>query len=127
MLIKRLLQFNLFVSVIMAAAFILAPEQLLSVYGISGGMSLLLITRYFGTTHLSFALLLWLGLRSNDARFLRFLVASFFAGDLAGSVILLIAQLDGRMNEMGWALVGLSFLFAVGYGYGAVKKMPEEV
>jgi hypothetical protein len=125
MIIKRVLQFNLLVSIILAATFILAPGLTLSFYGISGGEPLSLIARYFGTTHLSFALLIWLALRSNDARMLRFLVVSFFAGDLAGSVVLLIAQLGGVMNSMGWSMVGLSLVFAVGYGYGALKNLPE--
>jgi hypothetical protein len=51
-------------------------------------------------------------------------VASFFAGDLAGSVVLLVAQLRGFMDASGWALVALSLLFAVGYGCGLLRKLP---
>jgi hypothetical protein len=82
------------------------------------------IAQYFGATHVAFAVLLWLAFRSNDVRFLRALVVSFFVGDLAGSAVLLVAQLRGIMNTMGWALVALSLLFAIGYGYGALRKLP---
>ncbi|MEN8240643.1 MAG: hypothetical protein ABFS17_01885 [Chloroflexota bacterium] len=126
MLIKRLLQFNFLVSVIIAGTFILAPEITLALYGMSGGESLYAITQYFGTTHLSFAILIWLAFRSKEPQFLRFLVVSFFVGDVAGTVVLLIAQLGGVMNQTGWGLVGLSFLFAVGYGYGTLKRLPED-
>ena len=126
MIVKRLLQFNIIVSVIIAAAFILVPEFTLALYGMSGGESLFTITQYFGTTHLTFAILLWLALRAEEPRFLRYLVVSFFAGDLAGTVVLLIAQLRGVMNGTGWGLVGLSLLFAIGYGYGALKKLPAD-
>jgi hypothetical protein len=124
MIVKRLLQLNLLVSVIIATTFILAPATSLSLYGIIGDKSLDTIAQYFGTTHVAFAVLLWLALRAKDARFLRVIVVSFFAGDLAGSVVLLAAQLRGVMNTTGWALVGLTLLFAVGYGYGALKKLP---
>jgi hypothetical protein len=125
MIVKRLLQFNLFVSAVIAITFILAPETTLSLYGIGGGEALHTITQYFGTTHLAFALLIWLAFRANDPRFLRLLVVSFFAGDLAGTAVLLIAQLRGVMNSTGWAMVGISLLFALGYGYGTLKKLPE--
>jgi hypothetical protein len=124
MIIRRLLQLNLLVSAIIAIAFILAPGPCLSLYGIIGDRSLYAIAQYFGTTHVAFSVLLWLALRANDARFLRVIVISFFAGDLAGSAVLLVAQLRGVMNTTGWALVGLTVLFAAGYGYGALKKLP---
>ena len=126
MFVKRLLQFNMIVSAIIAAAFILVPELTLSLYGMSGGEFLFAITQYFGTTHLTFAILLWLALRVEEPRFLRYLVVSFFAGDLLGTVVLLIAQLRGVMNGTGWGLVGLSLLFALGYGYGTLKNLPAD-
>ena len=125
MVIKRLLQINLLVSIIIAITFILAPGPTLAIYGISGSEALHVITRYFGTTHVAFAVLLWLALRADDSRFLLFFVTSFFAGDLTGTIVLLIAQLRGTMNNMGWAMVGLSLLFAVGYGYGVLKNLLE--
>jgi hypothetical protein len=124
-MIKRLLQFNLLVSAFIAISFTIFPDQTLSLYGITGGESLILITRYFGTTHLSFAILIGLALRSKDAQLFRFLVLSFFAGDLVGTVVLLIGQLGGFMNAAGWGLVGLSCFFALGYGFAALKKSPD--
>jgi hypothetical protein len=125
MIVKRLLQFNLIVSIIIAISFLLSPKLTLALYGMTGDDVLCAIAQYFGTAHVSFALLLWLALRTNEPQLLRFIVVSFFAGDLAGSVVLLIAQVRGLMNTAGWALVGLSLLFAFGYGYGALKKLPE--
>ncbi len=125
MIVKRLLQLNLFVSMIIAIAFLLAPKLTLALYGITGDNILYAIAQYFGTTHVAFALLLWLALRTNEPQLLRIIVVSFFAGDLAGSLVLFIAQVRGLMNTSGWALVGLTLLFAFGYGYGALNKLPE--
>ena len=122
MLVKRLLQFNLLISVIIAVCFIAFPGQSLSLYGITTTDGLLAIAQYFGTTHVAFAVLLWLALHGNEPQFLRAIVASFFVGDLAGSTVLLFAQLHGIMNAMGWGLVVLSFLFTVGYGYGLFRR-----
>ena len=126
MTIKRLLQLNLFISIVIAVSFIFAPKLTLSLYGFTGGSSLDTIAQYFGSTHVAFAILLWLALRKDEPQMLRTIVAAFFAGDLTGSVVLLIAQMRGFMSASGWGLVGLSFLFAVGYGYGTFKKLPED-
>ena len=125
MIIKRLLQVNLLVSALIAITFIFLPGQTLALYGLSDGKSLHVITQYFGTTHLAFSVLLWFALRLDEPRFLRVIAISFFAGDLAGSVVLLMAQLRGLMGPTGWVLVGMSALFAAGYGYGVLKKLPE--
>lgn len=125
MIAKRLLQFNLIVSAFTGITFIFLPASILSVYGFAGDPPHYVITRYFGTTHIAFAALLWLALRIDEPRFLRIIVLAFFVGDLSGTLVLLFAQLNNAMGTTGWALVALSFLFAVGYGYCALKKLPE--
>jgi hypothetical protein len=124
MFVKRLLQLNLFVSIIVAIALIIAPKPTLALYGIIGDNIFYAIVQYFATTHVAFAILVWLSLRKNEPQLRRIIVVSFFAGDLAGSLVLLIAQVRGLMNTLGWALVGFSLFFAFGYGYGALKKLP---
>jgi len=124
MLIKRLLQLNLIVSALIAITFIFLPQTTLALYGLSGGSSLQVIAQYFGTTHLAFAVLLWFALRLDEPRFLRMIVISFFAGDLAGTILLFVAQLGGLMGPSGWVLIGMSALFAIGYGYALIRKHP---
>ena len=125
MIVKRLLQLNLIVSALIAIVFLLVPKLTLGLYGITGDDILYAIAQYFGTSHVAFAILLWLALRTDEPRLLRIIVVSFFAGDLVGSLVLFIAQVRGLMNTSGWVLVGLTLLFAVGYGYGALKRLPE--
>ncbi len=125
MLVKRLLQFNLVVSAMIAIAFIALPEHSVSLYGITTADTLRTIAQYFGATHVAFAVLLWLALRANDARFLRAIVTAFFAGDLTGTLVLLFAQLRGALAPTGWGLVALSAFFAAGYGYGVLKGLPD--
>jgi hypothetical protein len=115
--LKRLLQFNLAVSAVIALAFVLIPGPTLALYGIADEPATRAIAQYFGTAHLAFAVLVWFALRTADRLFLWALVVSFFAGDVAGTVVLLIVQLHGVMNFIGWELVALSGLFALAYGY----------
>ncbi len=125
MIVKRLLQLNLLVCVLTAVTFIAFPDSYLSFFGISGDDGFRTFAQYFGTMHVAFAVLLFLALRSNDPRFLRMIVASFFIGDLTGSAVLLVAQLRGAMNTMGWSGVAISVFFAIGYGYGVFRKLPQ--
>ena len=124
MFIKRLLQFNLIVSSFIALTYILLPGPTLAFYGLGNESATTALAQYFGSTHVAFAVLVWLVLRSSEPRLLRPIVVSFFAGDAVGTAILLAAQLRGAMNVMGWGLVGLSALFALGYGYCVVRRLP---
>ena len=74
MIVKRLLQLNLFVSIIIAIAFLLGPKLTLALYGITSDNILYVIAQYFGTTHVAFAILLWLALRTNEPQLLRIIV-----------------------------------------------------
>jgi hypothetical protein len=125
MLVKRLLQFNLIVSCIIALAFIILPGSALTLYGLGNERATITLAQYFGSTHVAFAVLVWVALKSSQRSLLRAVVVSFFAGDLIGTGILLAAQLRGTMNVMGWGFVGLSAFFALAYGYCALKGLPR--
>jgi len=124
MLVKRLLQLNLIVSAIIALAFLIIPGPTLRLYGIASDAAPRAIAQYFGTAHLSFAILIWYALRSHEVHCVRSIVRSFFVGDLAGTAVLLSIQLRGLMNGWGWELVGLTFLFALGWGICILRKEP---
>jgi hypothetical protein len=126
MLLRRLLQFNLTVSAIIAAAFIVFPGQTLGFYGIQNVSGTRAIAQYFGSAHVTFAILIAYALRKPEPAFLRAIVRSFFGGDLVGTIILLGIQLRGVTNGMGWELVGLSVLFTVGWGICILKRLPIE-
>jgi hypothetical protein len=125
MFIKRLLQFNFICSSIIALAYIILPGSTLALYGLGNERATLALAQYFGSTHVAFAVLVWVALRSNERSLLRAVVVSFFAGDLIGTGVLLAAQVRGTMNVMGWGLVGLSAFFALAYGYCALKGLPR--
>jgi hypothetical protein len=122
MFLRRLLQFNLIVSAVVAVMFILMPGTTLSLYGIKDDPVTRALAQYFGSTHLAFAVLVWFALRSAARPFLWAVVVSFFAGDVAGTIVLLIAQLQGVMSSTGWGLVVLSGLFTLAYGYCVATK-----
>jgi hypothetical protein len=117
MLLRRILQFNLVVSALIAVAFVLFAGPTLALYGIANEPATRALAQYFGTTHLAFAVLVWFALRSAERSFIWAVVVSFFVGEVAGTAVLLFVQLRGVTNAMGWGLVVLSGLFAIAYGY----------
>jgi hypothetical protein len=125
LLLKRLLQLNLVVSAVIAAAFIVFPGQTLGFYGIANVIGTRAIAQYFGSAHVAFAILIAYALRKPEPALLRAMLWSFFGGDLVGTAVLLGIQLHGGMNGMGWELVGLSLLFTIGWGICILKRLPQ--
>jgi hypothetical protein len=125
MLLRRILQFNLVVSALIAVGFVLFASPTLALYGIPSEPATRALAQYFGTAHFAFAVLVWFALRSAERSFTWAVVVSFFAGDVAGTAVLLLVQLRGVTNAMGWGLVGVSGLFAIAYGYCVATRRTE--
>jgi hypothetical protein len=77
--------------------------------------------RLFGSALISFPILLWFARKSGKAEFKKGVVYSLFAYYLVSTVLLVIAQLAGQMNAMGWGVIGLHVVFLVWFGYFVVK------
>lgn len=125
MLARRLLQVNLVTSIVIAILFIAFPERAAALMGLATGPATRVIVQYFGATHVAFAVLIWLALRSREQYLLHMLVISFFAGDTIGTAVLLIAQLQGLLGASGWWLVVGSLFFALSYGYLTISRRWE--
>lgn len=76
-----------------------------------------MLIQYFGATHVAFAALIGCALRSRERILERAVVASFFAGDTVGTLVLLSAQLRGSLGAVGWTSVAGSLAFAASYGW----------
>lgn len=114
---RRLLQANLAVSAAITILFIAAPERAAVLTGLAAGPAAPVLVQYFGATHVAFAVLIGCVLRSRERILERAVVVSFFAGDTAGTLVLLSAQLRGSLGTTGWVFVAGSLAFAVSYGW----------
>lgn len=114
--------FSMVVEAIFGIGFIVAPSLLLGPMGVTLNETATTFARLFGSAMISFPVLLFFARKSDKAEFRKGVVISMFIYYIASTIILLITQLNGQMNTMGWSVVGLHLLFTLWFGYFLVKK-----
>jgi uncharacterized membrane protein len=105
------------ITVVFAIGFVLAPGQMLSIYGVEPDAPSRLIGQFFGAVLISLALLTWLarGFGNSEAR--RAIVLALLAGETVGLIVALMGQLNGVLNVLGWSAVAVYLFFALGLAY----------
>ncbi len=119
---KTLFTIALIVELLYGVGFIAIPGTVLGVFGVSlvdFGTSL---TRLFGSALLGFVVLLWFGIKSANPDTHRVVQSSMFTYLLISTVILLVAQLAGHMNVMGWVPVAMHFTFMIAFGLFLLRR-----
>lgn len=101
--------------------FLLIPETALAQYGIPTEPHNLMQARFFGSTLLSFGLLLWLARGAQDAAVQRALLLSSAIGNLIGLVLSLWSRFGGLQGPLAWLSVGLYGALLLGSLYFLVR------
>ena len=117
MTVRNLFLFNVAISLVYAVAFLFVPQQTASVYGVDLTPGGALIARLYGGTLVTFVIILWAMRNAGPTPERQALLLALFAGDAIGTVVSLLAVLNGAINALGWATVVLFLLLTVAYGY----------
>jgi hypothetical protein len=110
------------ISAIFGLAFVIVPETSLALYGITLGPGGILIARLFGAALLEFALLSWLARNAGDSEARKAIILAVFIGEAVGFIVVLLGQLSGEVNALGWSTVAVYLLLALGFGYFQFMK-----
>ena len=105
------------VCLVFGILFVLAPEPLMSFYGVTLGSGGILVARLYGASLIGNLLLTWFARNDAGSQALRASVLALFVYDAIGFVVALVAVLSGVMNTLGWTVAGLYLLLALGFGY----------
>jgi len=111
----------LIVEAIFGIGFVLTPGALLGPMGVTLNEIATTFARLFGSAIISFPILLWFARKSDKAEFRKGVVKSLFVYYLVSTILLLITELRGQMNTMGWSVVILHVVLTVWFGYFLVK------
>ena len=94
----------------------LIPVTVGTMYAINLDSDGVLMSRFFAALLIGIGLILWL-LRNADWNVLKVITLSLCIADTLGFIIALVGQLAGVMNGLGWIIVAIWFLLALGLGY----------
>ena len=101
---------------------LLAPQELMGMYGLSFNPAGVLIARVFGTVVIGLAIIYW---ACRNAKASPLLQAVIYAGVISNAADVVVAWYGistGVLNTMGWALVILHALLTIGFAYLAFGK-----
>jgi len=118
---KTLFLAFLIVESIFGIGFLFAPDLLMGPMGVTLDETSTTFARLLGTLILSFPVLLFFARKSSGTEFKRGVIYSIFTYLLLSTILLLITQLNGLMNNMGWGIVILHLVFMIWFGYYLIK------
>jgi hypothetical protein len=98
-------------------AFVVASGPLLSVYGITLDKAGTLVAQLFGALLIGLAVLNCFARNVTDPEARQAVVYGNLVGDVLGFVVILIGQLGGIANAVGWSSVAIYLLLALGFAY----------
>jgi hypothetical protein len=112
------------VSVVFGLAFVVLPSQVGSLLGIGLDPAGQTLARMVGACLIGIGFICWLG-RDFESQARQGVAFSLCVADSIGFVVVLLAQINGLMNVLGWIIVCLWLLFAMGLGYFRFLAVPE--
>jgi hypothetical protein len=123
---KTLFLVYMIVEAIFGFGFLFAPGALMAPMGVIMDETSASFARLLGTLILSIPVLLFFARKSSSSDFKRGVVYSVFIYLLLSTILLLINQLNGLMNPMGWGIVILHLTFMIWFGYYLINPKKIE-
>ncbi len=111
----------LIVEAIFGIGFVLVPGAMLGPFGITLNEIATTLARLFGSALVSFAILLWFARKSGNSDFKEGVAYSMSAYYVVSTILLLIAELAGQTNVLGWSVIIIHVVLLVWFGYFLVK------
>ena len=122
MKLNTLLVISAVVAGVFGLAFVLVTGPLMSVYWITLDKAGTLVAQLFGASLIGFAVLNWFARNVADGEARQAIVLGNLASDAVGFVMILIGQLAGVANALGWSSVAIYLLLALGFAYFQFMK-----
>lgn len=112
----------LIVEAIFGIGFLFVPGLLMDPMGVTLDETSTTFARMVGSLIISLPVLLFFARKSTSSEFKRGVVYCIFIYLLASTIILLITQIKGLMNAMGWSVVILHLVFLLWFGYYLINQ-----
>ena len=113
----------LIVEAIFGIGFLFVPGFMMGPMGVTLDVTSTTFARLFGSLLICLPVLLFFARKSSSSEFKRGVVYCIFVYLVASTIILLITQLNGLMNGMGWSIVILHLVFLFWFGYYLINPV----
>lgn len=110
-------QIKAVISIVAGLALLLIPGAFMSLFGATFDAPGTIMARLVGALLTGIAVLCWLAASAPPSEGRQAAVTGLFIADALGFLVVLMGQLGGMMNGLGWVLVVLWLLLALGFGY----------
>jgi hypothetical protein len=110
------------VAAVFGLAFLVAPSQLVDLYGVKLTPQSEVIGRIAGSVILGFAIVFWGARDGNAAEALKAVMTAGLVANALDALILLHATATGLLNGLGWLQVLINGALAVGFWYFTFGK-----
>lgn len=117
MKLKTVLILNSLAALLVSIGLVLLPSIVVSIYGRTTDTAGLYLAQHYGATGLGIGVLTWLSRNVSLEEARRALLPALLIVFLVEFVLDLTAQFEGIVNSLGWSVIALDLLFALGYGY----------
>jgi uncharacterized membrane protein YfcA len=113
---------NLLIASAVIAAFfgiglVVATGPLLAIYGMTLDKTGTVVAQLFGSSLIAFAVLNWFARNVTDPEARRAVVLGNLAGNAVGLVVILLGQLAGIANTLGWLNVAIYLVLTLAWVY----------
>jgi hypothetical protein len=104
------------ISLAFGIGFAVIPAAVWSIYGVTLDPAGILMTRFLAACLIGIGLICWFT-QSADSNTLKSITLSLCIADTIGFIVALFGQLSGIMNTLGWIIVAIWLLLALGLAY----------
>jgi hypothetical protein len=122
MKLKTLLIIKAIVCLCLGIPILLVPNFIYSIFGASLTVGGAFAAREYGASMMGNLMLTWFARNSQESEARWAIILALFAYDAVGFVVSLIAVIAGVLNPLGWLIVALYLLLALGFGYFLIPK-----
>lgn len=117
MRLRNLLVVAAVIAAIFGVGLVVASGPLLAIYGITLDTAGTVVAQLLGASLIGFAVLDWFARDVTDPTARQAVVFGNLAGEVVGFVVILLGQLAGVANALGWTTVAIYLLLALGFAY----------
>lgn len=117
MKLSLFLKIKAVISIVSGLALLLLPAAFMGWFGATFDASGVIMARLVGALLTGIAVLCWLASGATVSEGRQAAVTGLLVADTLGFVVVLIGQLGGMMSGLGWILVLIWLLLALGLGY----------